>query len=138
MSSAASEFYKGKWQQHYQRRDAVEKLVRHWEREHEAMLKGLHEHVTREVMGAVRQKAQVAIARGGDQPVLRFTEREFDELMRAFVCQQRRYRHGPVEHFSQEQVKAQIDALCAVYGWSWVEGPPQRALPVKQSVGGGA
>jgi hypothetical protein len=141
MSVAASEFYKAQLQRHYEARDAVLKLVAHWEREHEAKINGLHEEVKFELRTLMMGKARKAIARGGDHPVLALREAEFDEMMRCFISQKRRQAHGPAEHLPVAVVMAQRDALCAAYGWGWVDGPAQRVLPAKAGAkgqGGGA
>jgi len=136
MSVAASDFYKAQLQRHYQARDAALKLVSHWEREHEAKIKGLHAEVQFELRTLMMGKARKAVARGGEHPVLALREGEFDEMMRCFISQKRRLAHGPAEHQAAERVVAQREALCAAYGWGWVDGPRQRVLPVKDGGSG--
>lgn len=131
MSVAASDFYKAQLQKHYQARDAALKLLAHWEREHEALIKSLHTEVKFELSTLMLGKARRAVARGGEHPVLALRDGEFDEMMRCFISQKRRLAHGPAEHLDGVVVVAQRDALCAAYGWRWVDGPAQRVLPVK-------
>lgn len=136
MSSAASDFYNTLRQKHYQARDAALKLVAHWEREHEAMINGLHPEVRLELAALMLGKAKSVVARG--LTVLALREGEFDEMMRRFVSQRRRARHGPVEHLAPAVVVAQREALCGEYGWRWVEGGRQRVMAVKPSAPGAA
>lgn len=127
MNAQAEDFRKRQSQRRYERLSEVAKMVKHWERQHEAEIASFHPAVLIEVRGLLHELANEAVDRG--QAFITLRGERLERTLRQFICRQRRVRHGPQPE-NAAQWRAQIDALCAEYGWSWVPPKPER-LPVK-------